>query len=498
MARKRPRDRLSAAGTDGRAVTDGGSREAGDRPTADSKPDVPPENGCTQERADGYRGIWFTLGQIDGDRITGEYGDKYSGGLGTYTSKHVPMAAYAPEVRKTFFTYGGTRRDERDLLIMASYYDHDAHEVPRPTIVDAKPEPDPGYDSETVVDPHDNASLTLDDDGHVWIFVSGRGIVRPGRIYRSVDPYSVASFERIREWGRFSYPQPWLLDGKLVLCFTIYDENWTRELFWRTSPNGRDWSSPSKLVGIDGQYQISAARDGTLVTAFNWHPGGDPDRRTNLYALRTSDGITWETVDGTAIDPPLTEPDNEALVVDYDARDRFVYLNDVTFDPDGNPLVLYVTSDGPEPGPENDPRRWTVAHWNDGAWRTHTVTESDHNYDSGSICASVDGWTVLGPTETGPQPYHTGGEMAVWESADEGVSWKRTRVFPTRGERNATYARRPHGATPPFEAFWADGDASRPGDSRLYFASLDGEYWQLPSDMEEDVAAPLPLVERDR
>ena len=34
----------------------------------------------------GYRGIWFTLGQFS------EYGDKYSGGLGTYTMKHIPMA----------------------------------------------------------------------------------------------------------------------------------------------------------------------------------------------------------------------------------------------------------------------------------------------------------------------------------------------------------------------------------------------------------------------
>ena len=30
--------------------------------------------------ADGYKGIWFTLGQFS------EYGDKYSGGLGTYTA----------------------------------------------------------------------------------------------------------------------------------------------------------------------------------------------------------------------------------------------------------------------------------------------------------------------------------------------------------------------------------------------------------------------------
>src|SRR5262249_50645451 len=69
-------------------------------------------------RGDGYRGIWFTLGQFS------KHGDKYSGGLGTYTANHTPMAVYSPEADKTFFTYGGTIAGQRHLLIMASYYDH--------------------------------------------------------------------------------------------------------------------------------------------------------------------------------------------------------------------------------------------------------------------------------------------------------------------------------------------------------------------------------------
>ena len=72
----------------------------------------------TSKKVDGYQGIWFTLNQFF------EEGDKYSGGLGTYTAKHVPMAIYAPEVDKTFFVYGGAKEGQRHLLAMASYYDH--------------------------------------------------------------------------------------------------------------------------------------------------------------------------------------------------------------------------------------------------------------------------------------------------------------------------------------------------------------------------------------
>ena len=110
--------------------------------------------------ANGYKGIWFTLGQYS------EYGDKYSGGLGTYTANHIPIAIYAPEVKKTFFTYGGTTaKDERHLLIMVSYFDHQTKMVPKPVVV---------YDKEGVNDPHDNAAISIDGQGFIWVFVSGR------------------------------------------------------------------------------------------------------------------------------------------------------------------------------------------------------------------------------------------------------------------------------------------------------------------------------------
>src|SRR5688500_19941078 len=70
------------------------------------------------QKEDGYKGIWFTLNQFS------EYGDKYSGGLGTYTAHHMPMAIYAPAVKKTFFVYGGTtgENDRYMLCMIGSFY----------------------------------------------------------------------------------------------------------------------------------------------------------------------------------------------------------------------------------------------------------------------------------------------------------------------------------------------------------------------------------------
>jgi hypothetical protein len=67
----------------------------------------------------GYRGIWFTLGQRSA------YGDKYSGGLGTYTANHLPLAIYHRGMKRTYFVYGGTTDStKRHLLVMVSYFLH--------------------------------------------------------------------------------------------------------------------------------------------------------------------------------------------------------------------------------------------------------------------------------------------------------------------------------------------------------------------------------------
>jgi hypothetical protein len=209
------------------------------------------------KKADGYRGIWFTLGQA------GEYGDKYSGGLGTYTAKHKPIAVFAPQVGKTFFVYGGTIEGKRHLLIMASYYHHETGVVPRPTIV---------HDKEGVNDPHDDASICLDGDGHLWVFVSGRSRKRPGFKYRSLEPYSVDQFERVTE-EEMTYPQPRWVEGKgFIHLFTKYTQG--RELYWNTSPDGRTWTEHKKLAGMGGHYQTSEQQGNRIITAFNMHPGG--------------------------------------------------------------------------------------------------------------------------------------------------------------------------------------------------------------------------------
>lgn len=53
---------------------------------------------------------------------------------------------------------------------------------------------------------------------------------------------------------------------------------------------------------------------------------------------------------------------------------------------------------------------------------------------------------IIGPAEPGPQKYGTGGEMALWISKNEGVTWKKIRNITDESIRNHSYARRPMNA----------------------------------------------------
>jgi len=435
-----------------------------------------------QPKDDGYRGIWY-FNQATKD----EYKFKYSGGMATYPQQHAPIAIYSKAVNKTFFCYGGTTarnaNDKQELLHMVSCFDHATGKVPRPTILLNK----------HTSDAHDNPTISMDDAGYIWIFSSSHGTSRPSFIHRSVKPYSVDEFERVLETN-FSYTQPWHIPNRgFLFLHTRYTDG--RNLFWMTSANGRDWSEPHKLARIEkGDYQISWPNGDRVATAFDFHPAPiGLNARANIYYLETRDfGKSWQTVDGQTLTLPVTTTNNPALVYNSRAEGNLVYLKDLNFDAAGRPVILFLTSKGFEPGPENDPRQWQTARWTGKRWQFRNFTTSLNNYDHGSLYIEADGkWRVIAPTERGPQPYNPGGEMVMWTSSNRGKTWKKVKQLTHDSTRNHTYARRPLNAHPDFYVLWADGDARKPSESFLYFTNRKGDHvWRLPAKMDADFAKP--------
>lgn len=435
---------------------------------------------------DGYWGIWYF-----NQKVETEYVYKYSGGLGTYCAKHIPMAVYAPEVNKTFFVYGGRAKEADHIVNCISFFDHATGTVPRPVaLIERKTN-----------DMHFNPTLALDGAGHVYVFANSHGTAGRSYIFRSDRPHSIDGFTVVRE-DNFSYSQPWPaeVEGKagLLWLHTRYDRV-GRRLFFSTTADGRTWSEPRPLVRIrNGSYQISWAGRGKVATAFDHHPEkGGLNARTNLYYLETRDaGKTWTTAAGVPVATPVTEPTTPALVRDFEKEGLLVYLKDLAFDAEGRPIVLFLTARSYRSGPESGPRTWRTARWTGAAWEFGEVTTSDHNYDHGSLYVEPDGtWRVIAPTDPGPQPHATGGAIVTWTSGDRGKTWRRLpEAIGAFNGRNQTYVRRPFNAHEGFYAYWADGDALKPSESDLYFATKEGKAFRLPREMKDDAAKPEPAA----
>jgi len=274
---------------------------------------VPVGNVTLNQKADGYRGIWYMNQPVDS-----EHQYKYSGGLGTYCDYHAPFAVYRPEVDRTFFCYGGAPpEDSQRLLHMVSYFDHRTRSVPRPTML---------LDKRTS-DAHDNPVISVDAEGYIWIFSTAHGTGRPAFIHRSKRPYDVDEFELVPATRRegdgvmpldnFSYLQVYH-DPKLGFqaTFTRYGYPADRTSCYMTSTDGVRWSEWKRLAAIEkGHYQIGAVGHGKVGTFMNMHPASKGlNWRTNLYYMESDDnGETWRVADGTPLEVPLTTAKIAAL-----------------------------------------------------------------------------------------------------------------------------------------------------------------------------------------
>ncbi len=456
----------------------------------------------------GYRGIWYS-----NEPSNDEYVYKYSGGLGTYPANHYPFSIYVKEVDKTFFCYGGADPSGNTLLHMVSYFDHKTGMVPRPTIV---------LDKETD-NAHDNPVMNIDAEGYIWIFSTAHGTNSPAYISRSKKPYDISEFESIQATKKvkgktvpmdnFSYLQSWYQSGKGFLnLFTHYERKVIpgqpskprRTIGFMRSQDGIHYSEWKDLAAIsEGHYQTSGMKDNTLGTAFNYHPIKEGvnglNFRTNLYYLETRDfGDSWQTATGEKVQLPVTEVQAPAVVAEYESKGLLVYINDLTYDEKGRPVIVFVTSKGYEAGPEKGPRTWHTARFTGLEWEILPVTNSDNNYDMGSLYIDAKGeWRIIGPTATGPQPYNTGGEMVLWISKDQGKTWK-SKIMTSGSERNHSYARRPVHVHPDFFAFWADGHGREKSFSQLYFSDRKGNVFLLPTEMNADFAKPVQIKPKSR
>lgn len=367
---------------------------------------------------------------------------------------------------------------------MASSYNHLTHRVPRPVIV---------YDKQGVRNPYDNASMAIDGNGYIWVFVSGWLRTRPGLIFKSRLPWSTENFENML-MKEMSFPQPWWVkDSGFVMVFSRTLKG--LDLFCSTSRDGVQWRRDKIITAMGGKRHLSGYSGNRLYLVFNYHPGGDIDKRTNLYLLYTDDlGRTWKNIDDSIIATPLRTVKNPALVHDFEKEKKIVHIYDLNFDRKGNPVILLCTSREFMPGPSGNPREWLVVTRSGDQWNFSKVCETDNNFDAATIHIMDDRWMIAGTSTPGREKYTSGGEMTLWASNDEGKTWTKARDITSGSRYNMSYPRRPLNANGSFFVWWADGDPKKLSESRIYFTNNRfDKVWVLPYEMKKDSEKPVRL-----
>ena len=150
---------------------------------------------------------------------------------------------------------------------------------------------------------------------------------------------------------------------------------------------------------MGGHFQTTSVLGNSIFTVFSYYPEGDVDKRTNLYLLKTDNfGKTWESIDNKVIEMPVTKTNNEALIKDYEVEKKLVFINDLNFDSEGNPVIVAIISSDIRPVQSDQFRELTVIHWKNGKWNFYKVCNIDHNYDMGPLYVSGNEWKIVAPT----------------------------------------------------------------------------------------------------
>lgn len=294
-------------------------------------------------------------------------------------------------------------------------------------------------------DPHDNAVIGIDGSGYLYVLIAGRSAKRGSFLYKSVNlasstnaldsfidisPDNVdysgclnlpAGVQNTSTYGcdgsgsspqyrGIAYPKMFWMNDHFRLVYSVYGKSGRRNLYTaELQVNGASAATKARMKNIrvlshHAHYAVANKVGNKIVVAFNYHPDGSIDNRTNLYALLL-DGSVWKRWEVGNTNPvPASLPisyttssqsnpwlSNLAVKEYPSTPERGVYVKDVTM-VNGKPLILYVGvlaknlgNDTHVPHKDHD-HYLAQAYWNGSAWQMARISDSvDHNYSSGSF-----------------------------------------------------------------------------------------------------------------
>ncbi len=336
------------------------------------------------------------------------------------------------------------------LGIYVSKYNPETQQVAPPILVHTK----------FTDDFHDNAVINMDDQGYIYVLISGRNNNRQMILYRSNTPYSMDSFTDItptkientptaaangNSQYKMSYPKFfWTDNGYFRLIYNDYDNNGNRDLYsGKLEVYENNMPLATAKLTVDaisnsglGHYAVGDSRGNEIVIAFNEHSRGI-DNRTNLYFIQSFDGgESWHKMGDSPTDQPLSLPltsgnISSVAVKEYTAthESRSIYVKDIAFGGSGQykypEIVVLGIKDAPNANlaiPSKNYDRyfatWYYNH-NTDSWQGQRFSNLvDHNYSSAALHQSGQSKVIYAQTPDGQENFLAGGSIAMGNLVD--------------------------------------------------------------------------------
>ena len=298
--------------------------------------------------------------------------------------------------------------------------------------------------------------------------------------------------------------KPWVVRLKnselLIVAFCYYGKPFAdRAVFWRSGDGGRTWSKRVERKDIPGrEFSLTCLADGTLIMPGYLLSNDVNNNAGHVYSMvyrSTDNGKSWSV----ARIGPEGFPDGARTALDRNA----IELPDPKA-PNKTMVLLGVSQ--PYGGKSNPAHVYLWRSWDSGkTWDKTLKPDTQNHVDvDGFFCQSstyltVSGkllhpirvdrtgphWKIPGRADLKKEAGDQGDRMMLWESTDNGASWRKHNTdgnFGTYGEMYPRYLRLSDGRLLLTFTVRSNSTDGYPLGLRAIISYDDGETWNFKQD----------------
>ena len=291
------------------------------------------------------------------------------------------------------------------------------------------------------IDNHGKPALVIDSQGYIHLMFGGHGghyslgrnlYGRPGGGRQthvvSRKPEDISEWEVLDNVSPFgTYNQFVKMDNGDIYLFYRHGSHRSDWVYQKSTDDCRTFGPEVPILKHKAREEnpnvydtwyawFTKGQGNTIIATYNYHPcrvtGHTKARYNGYYMLMDCKDGKWWNVAGEKLTTPVTKEDADKKTLVYDTGEEQSRRGTCLMDEEGNPHVTLKLG---------SPSRVHYYRWTGDSWLGPVnVTGLSQSQDGDMLCESPDVIRILlNAKDSGV------GEVAWWETADGGLTWKK-------------------------------------------------------------------------